>query len=128
MNNFKKSELKIDILLSKDICNLRCMFKDCHSLLKFSIKDNKENEEINNDILQIEKINDELEYNLNEIFEYKGSLNEGLKDNIIDCKYSEVSKKEQSSKEESLYSEIHNFLINNKSDEIIYKNESISYL
>ena len=49
LNNFKKSELKIDILLSKDICNLRCMFKDCHSLLKFSIKDNKVNQKIDYD-------------------------------------------------------------------------------
>ena len=56
LNNFKKSKLKIDILLNKDICLLSCMFKDCESLFKFSINDKTKNKKINYDITYIEKM------------------------------------------------------------------------
>ena len=48
LNNFKKSELKIDILLSQYICNVSYMFYKCESLLEFSMKNNKKNYEIDN--------------------------------------------------------------------------------
>ena len=94
LNNIKKLELKIDILLSKDICNLSCMFKDCERLLTFSKKDDEENKEMNDDIPQIEKNDNEFEYNINEIDESKETFYKSLKDNIIYCKCSEISKKE----------------------------------
>ena len=101
LNNFKKSEIKIDILLSKDICNLSCMFKDCERLLTFSKKDDEENKEMNDDIPQIEKNDNEFEYNINEIDESKETFYKSLKDNIIYCKCSEISKKEENSEAES---------------------------
>ena len=91
LNNFKKSELKIDILLSQDICNISYMFNKCESLLEFSMKNNKKIYEIDNYFPEIEKNKNELEYNINEIDENKGSLYEGLEDNIFDCEYSEIS-------------------------------------
>ena len=125
---FKKSELKIDILLSQDISNISYMFNKCESLLEFSMKNNKKNYEIDNYFPEIEKNKNELEYNRNEIDENKGTLYEGLEDIIFYSEYSEISGGEVSSEIESMYLEIDNLQINNKSEEMIYKIESSSYL
>ena len=55
LNNFKKSVLKIDILLSQNICNISYMFNNVKSLLKFSMKTNTENKGINHDFPEIEE-------------------------------------------------------------------------
>ena len=126
LNNFKKSKLKIDILLNKDICLLSCMFKDCESLFKFSINDKTKNKKINYDITYIEKNDNEIAYNINKLDEEKGDLYESFKDNIVYCKLSEISKKEESSDEDSLELEMYNLQIIDKSEEMIYKTESLS--
>ena len=126
--NFKKSELKIDILLSQDICNISYMFNKCESILKFSMKNNKKNYEIDNYFPELEKNKNELEYNRNEIDENKGTLFEGLEDNLFYCECSEISKKEVSSEIENLYLIMDNLETNNKSEEMIYEIESSSSL
>ena len=125
LNNVKKSELtlKIDILLSQDICNISYMFNKCESILKFSMKNNKKNYEIDNYFPELEKNKNELEYNRNEIDENKGTLFEGLEDY---CECSEISKKEVSSEIENLYLIMDNLETNNKSEEMIYEIESSS--
>ena len=128
LNNFKKSELKIDILLRQDISNISYMFNKCESLLEFSMKNNIKNKEINYNFSEKEKKDNGLEYNRNEIDENKGTLYEGLEDIIFYSEYSEISEKEVSSETESMYFEIDNLQINNKSEEMIYKIESSSYL
>ena len=125
---FKKSELKIDILLSQDISNISYMFNKCESLLEFSMKNNIKNEEMDCGFSGEEKKDNGLEYNRNEIDENKGTLYEGLEDIIFYSEYSEISEKEVSSEIESMYLEIDNLQINNKSEEMIYKIESSSYL
>ena len=45
INNFQKENIKIYMILSRDICNLSYMFKNCESLLDLSIYDNIENKE-----------------------------------------------------------------------------------
>ena len=126
--NFKKSELKIDILLSRDICNISYMFNKCESILKFSMKNNKKNYEIDNYFPEIEKNKNELEYNRNEIDENKGTLFEGLEDNLFYCECSEISEKDVSSETENLYLIMNNLETNNKSEEMIYEIESSSSL
>ena len=125
---FKKSELKIDILLSQDISNISYMFYMCESLLEFSMKNNIKNKEINYNFSEKEKKNNGLEYNKKIKDENKGTLYEGLEDIIFYSEYSEISEKEVSSEIESMYLEIDNLQINNKSEEMIYKIESSSSL
>ena len=128
LNIFKKSELKIDILLSQDISNISYMFNKCESLLEFSMKNNIKNKEINYNFSEKEKKENGLEYNKKIKDENKGTLYEGLEDIIFYSEYSEISEKEVSSEIESMYLEIDNLQINNKSEEMIYKIESSSSL
>ena len=121
LNNFKKAELKIDILLYEDISNISYMFNNCESLVELSMKNNIDNEEINCDFSEVEENKDESEYIINKIDENKGTLYEGLTDNIIIFECSEISKKEESEETESIYLKMANLQINNKSKEIIYK-------
>ena len=72
IDDFKSSELKINILFNRDISNLSCMFKDCESLFEFSIKDDIENKNIN-----YEYDNQEIEDNIDELEEF---MNKGDKD------------------------------------------------
>ena len=53
LNNFKKSELKIDILLRQDISNISYMFNKCESLLEILMKNNIQNKEINYNFSEI---------------------------------------------------------------------------
>ena len=121
LNNFKKSELKIDILMSQDISNISCMFNKCKSLLEFSMKNNIKNKEINYNFSEKEKKNNGLEYNKKIKDENKGTLYEGLEDIISYSEYSEISEKEVSSEKESIYLKIDNLEINNNSEEMIYE-------
>ena len=110
LNNFDEYELKINILFNKDISNLSCMFKNCYSLLEFSMNNNKGNKEVMygyND-LEIEDNNvDFLDY-IKEIDLDKGTVLEGTKGDI-DNGYSEISKKDESSDEiDNNYLEITN--------------------
>ena len=132
-NDLKKSELKVKILLSKDISKLSCMFKNCEALLEFSIIDdieNIENKEINYDYdFDIDNIenNKEAEDNKNNFDKNKEKMFEVLNDNMnFEC--SSISKIEESS-DQSRNSElqINNLKIkeiNNK--ELNYKCESSS--
>ena len=78
MNDFKKSELKIDILFNRDISNLSYMFNDCSSLLNFSINNNLEIKEIINEYLGIwfdnNNIYNKSEDDIKEVDEDKGSI------------------------------------------------------
>jgi len=71
------------------------MFNNFKSLLEFLMKNNIEHKEINYDFSELEENYIELEYNINEINENKIIFYEGLKDNIIYCRCSEISKKEE---------------------------------
>ena len=122
LNNFKKSELKIDILFNENISNISYMFNNSKSLKEFSMKNNIENKEIDYDYFEIEEINNELEYNINKIKEDKGTLYEGLIDNIINSKLTEISKKE-SLETKSIYSRLDILQIKNKSEEMICENK-----
>ena len=134
LNNFKKSVLKIYIIFDNNISNTSCMFKNCESLLDFSLKDNIDNKEIinNYDIEDIEKDNNEIEDYINKINKDKGNIYYGLKDNIF-CEYSEIKKIEESSKKTQNYDwEIFNVRISDISDTndevIINKCELLSCL
>ena len=74
LNNFKNSDLKIDILLSQDIYNISYMFNNSRSLLKFSIKNNIKNKNIDYDYKEKEENDDGLKYNINEKDEDKGTI------------------------------------------------------
>ena len=126
LNNFKKTELKINILFSQDISNISFMFKNCQSLLEFSIIDNIENNEINNeyDIPELEQKNNELEDDQIEGYEDKGNIYEGL-ENDMNIESSEIQKKEKSIKEKKTFLEINN-LLNINYKETIYICKSIS--
>ena len=76
LNNFKKTILKINILLNKDICNISYMFNNIESLLEFLMKINTGNKEINYDFSEKEENYGGLEYNINEKDEDKGTLYE----------------------------------------------------
>ena len=128
LNNFKKSELKIDILLRQDISNISYMFNKCESLLEILMKNNIQNKEINYNFSEIEKNKNNFEYNIYKIDENKGTLYEGLGDIKFYSEYSEISEKEVSSETESMYFEIDNLQINNKSEEMICEIESSSSL
>ena len=125
INHFENSEIKISILLNKDVCNLSYMFNNSKSLLEISIKNITENKEINYDFPEFEENYNEIEYNINKINQNKITFYEGLKDNILYCKCSEISKKEEfSEKTKNTYLEIYNLEINNRSKEIISENSS----
>ena len=126
--NFKKSEIKIDILLSQDICNISYMFNNIESLSEFSKKNSTENKEINYDFSEIENKDGGLEYNINKKDENKGTIYESLGDNIFYYEYSEIPKKEESLETESINFKMDNSQINIKSEEMIYKTESSSSL
>ena len=76
LNDFKKSKLKIDILLSQDICNISYMFYNCIFLFEFSKYNNIKNKIIDYDFSEIEENHGGLVYNINEKDEDKGTLYE----------------------------------------------------
>ena len=96
LNDFKKSELKIDILFNRDISNLSYMFNDCSSLLNFSINNNLEIKEIINEYLGIWFDNNnnynKSEDDIKEVDEDKGNIFCCIK-NGINYEYSEIIKK-----------------------------------
>ena len=91
-NSLANPELKINILLSRDICNLSSMFNNCQSLIEFSMNDYIQNGEINYDIQEIKENYNELEDNINELGEDIGTFYEN-----VFSEYSEISKKKESS-------------------------------
>ena len=110
LNNFKKTELKIDILLNNDISHLNCMFRNCESLFKFSSNDYMERKKNYYDISKTEKNDNELTNNINEINKDKVNIYENLKDDSINSEYSEILKRDESLEPESMYWEIYNLI------------------
>ena len=91
--NIKEDELKIELRFFKRIYNKRFMFKDCNSLIKFSIYKNKSDDQLSKQNEILKKIEENLIDSSNKNYSYNEELYKGIEDFESFSEFSEISQK-----------------------------------
>ena len=94
--NFKQNKIKIKMVLSKNICNISCIFKDCELLESLCYKNKKDIIDDKDDLQYINEENTNFSYTININNNNDISITESIYNNISDyCSNSEITNIEE---------------------------------